>query len=36
MKDLFERAGLALVLTEKQKDFPKDLFEVRMYACKPM
>ncbi len=29
---LFERAGLTVIKTAVQKDFPKELFPVRMYA----
>jgi protein N-terminal methyltransferase len=33
---LFERAGLEIVLDRKQKNFPKGMYEVRMYALKPL
>ena len=32
--DLFERAGLQLLKQEKQKQFPKELYEVWMFALK--
>lgn len=35
MLDLFERANLTLLYNIKQRNFPKELFEVRMYALKP-
>lgn len=33
-RELFEKAGLQLILTEVQKGLPKELFVVRMYALK--
>ena len=33
--ELFERAGYELVAKRKQKDFPKELYPVRMYALRP-
>jgi protein N-terminal methyltransferase len=35
MTDLFDKAGLEVVLAEKQRNFPKELFEVRQYALRP-
>ncbi|CAR30493.1 N-terminal protein methyltransferase [Lachancea thermotolerans CBS 6340] len=34
-KELFQRAGLKLIATERQKGLPKELYPVRMYALKP-
>jgi len=34
-RQLFEQAGLQLIATEKQKNFPAVLFPVRMYALRP-
>jgi protein N-terminal methyltransferase len=34
MVELFERSGLQLMHTALQKNFPKGLFKVRMYALK--
>ncbi|QLQ78449.1 hypothetical protein HG537_0A06960 [Torulaspora globosa] len=34
-KQLFERAGLKLIATDRQKGLPKELYPVRMYALKP-
>jgi protein N-terminal methyltransferase len=34
MMDLFARAGLSVAYNIKQKNFPKNLFEVRMYVLK--
>ena len=34
-QQLFQRAGLALAHTALQRNFPKGLFKVRMYALKP-
>ncbi|CEP64720.1 N-terminal protein methyltransferase LALA0_S13e01508g [Lachancea lanzarotensis] len=34
-KQLFEKAGLKLIATERQKGLPKELYPVRMYALKP-
>jgi len=34
-KSLFSRAGLVLVEDQVQKDLPKELFQVRMYALQP-
>lgn len=31
-RELFDQAGLRIVLTEQQKGFPKDLYQVRSYA----
>jgi protein N-terminal methyltransferase len=33
--DLFDRAGLDVVASAKQRNFPKELFEVRMWALRP-
>lgn len=33
-RSIFERAGLKLIATEKQKGLPKELYPVRMYALK--
>lgn len=33
--ELIEKAGMGLVHTALQKNFPKELFKVRMYAAKP-
>ena len=35
MMDLIQQSGLKVVHTQVQKDFPKELFTVRMYACAP-
>lgn len=35
MVELFERSELQLMHTALQKNFPKGLFKVRMYALKP-
>ncbi|SCV03794.1 LAMI_0H11012g1_1 [Lachancea mirantina] len=35
-RSLFERAGLKLIATERQKGLPSELYPVRMYALKPM
>jgi protein N-terminal methyltransferase len=35
MLDLFEKANLSVMYNVKQRNFPKELFEVRMYALKP-
>lgn len=35
-KLLFERAGLKLIATDRQKGLPKELYPVRMYALKPI
>lgn len=35
LKALFEKAGLELVQQERQMDFPKSIFPVKMYALKP-
>ena len=32
LKDLIHRSGFRIIKEEKQKKFPKDLFEVRMLA----
>lgn len=34
MMELFQRAGLSIAYNIKQKNFPKNLFEVRMYILK--
>mmetsp|Transcript_21632 Transcript_21632/g.36854 ORF Transcript_21632/g.36854 Transcript_21632/m.36854 type:complete len:263 (-) Transcript_21632:320-1108(-) len=34
MLDLVDRSGMQLLYNQKQKNFPKDLFEVRMYCLK--
>lgn len=34
MMNLFGRAGLSVAYNIKQKNFPKNLFEVRMYVLK--
>ncbi|KAG0667942.1 Alpha N-terminal protein methyltransferase 1 [Maudiozyma exigua] len=35
-KELFEKSGLKLIATDRQKGLPKELYPVRMYALKPM
>ncbi|KAJ9528733.1 hypothetical protein QJQ45_020634, partial [Haematococcus lacustris] len=35
MMDLFDRAGMQLLYNVKQRNFPKELYEVRMYCLKP-
>ncbi|SCW02544.1 LAFE_0F08768g1_1 [Lachancea fermentati] len=35
-KSIFERAGLKLIASERQKGLPKELYPVRMYALKPI
>lgn len=35
-KNVFEKAGLKLVSTRLQKNFPKSLYPVRMYLLKPI
>ncbi|SCU86932.1 LADA_0E01068g1_1 [Lachancea dasiensis] len=35
-KLLFEKAGLKLIATERQKGLPKELYPVRLYALKPL
>lgn len=35
MLDLFRQANMQLLYNVKQKNFPKELFEVRMYVLKP-
>eukprot|EP00775_Hariotina_reticulata_P001742 gene1742-2083_t len=35
MLDLFSRAGMSVQFNIKQRNFPKELFEVRMYVLKP-
>ena len=35
MLDLFEKANLSLLQSVKQKNFPKELFDVRIYCLKP-
>lgn len=33
--DLFDKANLEIVLEKKQKNFPKGMYDVFMYALKP-
>jgi len=35
LKDIFAQAGLELLRDLKQQKFPKELFQVKMYALKP-
>jgi protein N-terminal methyltransferase len=35
MCELFDRAGLEPLASAKQRNFPKELFEVRQYALRP-
>lgn len=35
MLDLFNRAGMSVQFNIKQRNFPKELFEVRMYVLRP-
>lgn len=35
MLELFDKAGLEVVTSSKQRNFPKELFEVRQYALRP-
>ena len=35
LKDIFAQAGLDLLRDLKQQKFPKELFQVKMYALKP-
>lgn len=35
MLELFEKAGLEVVANVKQRNFPKELFDVRQYALRP-
>lgn len=35
LKSLFDKAGLDVVREEKQTDFPRDIFPVKMYALRP-
>ena len=35
MLELFKSAGMTLVSSAQQRNFPKDLFQVHMYALKP-
>lgn len=35
-KELFEKAGMKLIATERQKGLPKELYPVRLYALKPI
>lgn len=35
-KELFEKSGLKLIATDRQKGLPKELYPVRMYALKPI
>ena len=34
-KEIFERCGLKLIATDRQKGLPRELYPVRMYALKP-
>ena len=36
MLNLFARAGLEVLANDKQRNFPKELFEVRQYALRPL
>jgi AdoMet dependent proline di-methyltransferase len=35
MLDLFRRAGMSVAYNIRQRNFPKELFEVRMYVLRP-
>lgn len=35
LKHIFERSGLKLIATDRQKGLPQELYPVRMYALKP-
>jgi protein N-terminal methyltransferase len=35
MIELFEKSNMQLIQSSKQRNFPKDLFDVRMYVLKP-
>ena len=35
MQDLFRKSAMTLVCSQQQRNFPADLFKVRMYALKP-
>ncbi len=35
-KDIFQRSGLELVKEATQKNFPPNLYPVKMYALKPI
>jgi protein N-terminal methyltransferase len=35
LKDIFSRANLELVRDLKQQKFPKELYQVKMYALQP-
>lgn len=35
MLDLFQRSRLSVAYNIKQRNFPKELFDVRMYVLKP-
>lgn len=35
LKEIFEQAGLDLVRDLKQQKFPKELYQVKMYALRP-
>ncbi|KIY91929.1 hypothetical protein MNEG_16033 [Monoraphidium neglectum] len=35
MLELFAQAGLEVVAAAKQRNFPKELFDVRQYALRP-
>ena len=36
MRSLFARAGAACVKEARQRDFPRDLFAVKMFALRPL
>lgn len=35
MRRLFDKAGMQLIAFEDQKNFPQELYPVRMYALRP-
>ena len=35
MQDLIRQSAMTLVCSQQQRNFPADLFKVRMYALKP-
>ena len=35
MLDLIKRAGMSVAYNVQQRNFPKELFQVRMYAVRP-
>lgn len=35
MMELFDKAGLDIMFSSQQRNFPKELFEVRQYALRP-